>query len=401
MRRLRQDSPPKPYMYTVSGAKDAGIDRSRKASTVTRNKAARCQANQHPAQSTVCSKSATYRFKSELAVAGKDNEERADENGEDARDAHHYCKRVAVLLERQRNVHAVDRRDERRHGEKNRRRRQVLHHVVQVVVDQRRKSIERAVQDVRVDRRRLERLLVLDHSVLELVAVVFAHHELARRVRAGERNRVGLERRREVDERLLDRKELQEHLVRNRLVKLVLERKRALVDVVKIAKEQHAAMPEKAERKAVAVRRRADAADLVEKRRRDGRLRTADGDDRLADENNAERDRAIGNHLVVLDRVWNVDDENGRIVVVVETRTFVGVEGVGEEVARNAGVRQDALKLGRGWLDEVDPTGRGEIRSLPETSVLPAVDRHHVAPPSRLPVAKSYASCERNLTSFS
>ena len=46
-RRLRQDSPPKAYMYTPSGAKDAGIGRSRKASTVARNKAARCQANQH------------------------------------------------------------------------------------------------------------------------------------------------------------------------------------------------------------------------------------------------------------------------------------------------------------------------------------------------------------------
>jgi len=47
VRRLRQDSPPTAYMYTPSGAKDAGIGRSRKASTVTRNKAARCQANQH------------------------------------------------------------------------------------------------------------------------------------------------------------------------------------------------------------------------------------------------------------------------------------------------------------------------------------------------------------------
>ena len=51
-----------------------------------------------------------------------------------------------------------------------------------------------------------------------------------------------------------------------------------------------------------------------------------------------------------------------------DPRAFVGVEGVGEEVARNAGVRQDALKLGRCRLDEVDPTGRRKVRSLPETS---------------------------------
>ena len=50
VRRLRQDSPPTAYMYTPSGAKDAGIGRSRKASTVARNKAARCQANPHKAQ---------------------------------------------------------------------------------------------------------------------------------------------------------------------------------------------------------------------------------------------------------------------------------------------------------------------------------------------------------------
>ena len=42
-----ESEPPKAYMYTPSGAKDAGIGRSRKASTVARNKAARCQANQH------------------------------------------------------------------------------------------------------------------------------------------------------------------------------------------------------------------------------------------------------------------------------------------------------------------------------------------------------------------
>ena len=47
VRRLRQDSPPTAYMYTPSGAKDAGIGRSRKASTVAQNKAAHWKANQH------------------------------------------------------------------------------------------------------------------------------------------------------------------------------------------------------------------------------------------------------------------------------------------------------------------------------------------------------------------
>ena len=45
VRRLRQDSPPTAYMYTPSGVKDAGIGRSRKASTVARNKAAHGKAS--------------------------------------------------------------------------------------------------------------------------------------------------------------------------------------------------------------------------------------------------------------------------------------------------------------------------------------------------------------------
>ena len=49
VRRLRQDSLPTAYMYTPSGAKDAGIGRSRKASTVARNKAAHWKASQHTA----------------------------------------------------------------------------------------------------------------------------------------------------------------------------------------------------------------------------------------------------------------------------------------------------------------------------------------------------------------
>ena len=54
VRRLRQDSLPTAYMYTPSGAKDAGIGRSRKASTVARNKAAHWKASQHTANTHGC-----------------------------------------------------------------------------------------------------------------------------------------------------------------------------------------------------------------------------------------------------------------------------------------------------------------------------------------------------------
>jgi hypothetical protein len=47
VRRLRQDSPPTAYMYTPSGVKDAGIGRSRKASTVAPTVTAHWKANQH------------------------------------------------------------------------------------------------------------------------------------------------------------------------------------------------------------------------------------------------------------------------------------------------------------------------------------------------------------------
>ena len=74
--------------------------------------------------------------------------------------------------------------EEDRENQEDRDDRQVLHDVVQVVVDQRGERIERSVQDVRVDRRRLERLLVLDRRVVQHVAVVLGHVQLARMVEA-------------------------------------------------------------------------------------------------------------------------------------------------------------------------------------------------------------------------
>ena len=44
MRRVAQDCDPKAYMYMSSGRKDARIGHFSWASTVARNKAARCQA---------------------------------------------------------------------------------------------------------------------------------------------------------------------------------------------------------------------------------------------------------------------------------------------------------------------------------------------------------------------
>ncbi len=286
-----------------------------------------------------------------------------------------------MLSERKRDVHAVERRDQGRRRQQHGRRRQILHHVVQVVVDERGERVERAVQDVRVNGRRLERLLVLDHRVLELVAVVLRKRQLAGGVRAGERDRVGLQRRREINERLLDRQQFQEDFVRNGLVERLLQRDRALMDVVQVAKEQDAAVPQQTEREAILVARRAHAADLVEKRRRHGRVRAADGDDGPAEQNDAERDGAVRNHLVVLHLARHMDDEHRRIVVVVETRTFVGVEGVCQKVARDLRMGEDVLKLGRCRLDEIDPARRRELLRLLEPPVFPFVDRHHDAFP--------------------
>ena len=63
MRRLRQDSLPTAYMYTPSGAKDAGIGRSRKASTVAPTVTAHWKANRHKAVTTCQRKNSLARPK--------------------------------------------------------------------------------------------------------------------------------------------------------------------------------------------------------------------------------------------------------------------------------------------------------------------------------------------------
>ena len=148
-----------------------------------------------------------------------------------------------MALEREADVHAVDGRDERRHREKNRRRGQVLHHVVQVVVDERGERVEGAVQDVRVNGGRLQRLLVLDERVVEEVTVVLRQRQLPGCVRAGERDRVGLQARGEVYESLLYLKEPEYDLVRDGLVQLVFQRRRARVYVVYVAQEEPSRIP--------------------------------------------------------------------------------------------------------------------------------------------------------------
>ena len=236
-----------------------------------------------------------------------------------------------------------------------------------------------------MDRRRLQRLLVLDHRVLERVAVVLGERQLPRGVGAGEGDGVGLERGGEVDERLLDLEELEDRLVGDRLVQLVLERRGALVDVVDVAEEEDAGMPEEAEGEAVAVGRRADAADLVEKRRGDRGARAADGDYRPRAEDDAERDGAVGDRPAVVLGLGldhrHVDDEDDRVVLPVEARPLAGVERVGEEVARHRAEGEHRLELGGGRLDEVYPARGRELRGLTESSIVPSVDRHHACAP--------------------
>ena len=332
----------------------------------------------------------------ELALFREDEEDEADDaggDGGDGDDAPEDGERALARDERELDVHAVGRGDQCRNREEDRHHGEILHHVVQVVVDQRGERIERAVQDVRVDGRRLQGLLELDERVLELVAVVLGERKLARRVGAGEGDRVGLEGRREVDERLLDREKAQEDVVRDRFVQLLLPGVRALVDVVDVAQEEDAAVPQEAEGEAVLVARRTDAADLVEEGRGDRRAHAADGDDRLAEEDDAERDRAVGDDRIVLvDGTRHVDDEHRRVVVIVESRTFVRIERVGEEVARDLREGQHALELRRRRLDQVDPARLAEVGDLLEAAILPPVDRHHgQGPPFRRLTALSRA----------
>ncbi len=234
-----------------------------------------------------------------------------------------------------------------------------------------------------MDRRGLERLLEFDKRVLELVAVVLREGELPGRVRAGEGDRVRLQGRREVNERLLNREELQEDVVRNRLVEFLFERVRPQMDVVDVAEEQDARVPQEAERETVLVRRRTNPADLVEERRRHGRRDAADGDDRLSEKNDAQRDRAVGDDGIVRDGTRHMDEEQGGVVVVViETRTFIRIERVGQKVAPDVRIGKNPLQFRRRRFDEIDPARIAEIGRLLESAVHPLVNRQHGVPPS-------------------
>ena len=51
------------------------------------------------------------------------------------------------------------------------------------------------------------------------------------------------------------------------------------MNILQVAQEEYAAVPEKTERETVLIARRTDAADLIEKRGRNGRSRAADRND--------------------------------------------------------------------------------------------------------------------------
>lgn len=126
---------------------------------------------------------------------------------------------------------------------------------------------------------------------------------------------------------------------------------------VQVAEKEDGGMPEEAECEAELLLRRADASDLLQERCRHRRLGTADRDHGLAEQDDAERNRLVGERVVVedLDLVWDMDDEECCAVLAVEARAFVLVERVGEEVARDLRVRKDPLKFGGGRFGQVDP----------------------------------------------
>ena len=95
-------------------------------------------------------------------------------------------------------------------------------------------------------------------------------------------------------------------------------------------------------------------------------------------------------------------DQHGGIVIVIETRPFVGIERVGKEVARHVGVREHPFELGSRGFDEIDPAALGELWRFLEASVFPAVDGNHRCAAFLLGAKKVYQpSWLKNLTSFS
>ena len=151
-------------------------------------------------------------------------------------------------------------------------------------------------------------------------------------VEAVDEDVVRLQRRGEVDERLLIRKQLQQHFVRNGLVQGILKILDLRVHVTQVAEEEHRRVPEKTEHEAVPLAWRTHPTNLVEEGVRHRRRLRTDCDHALAKENNAQRQGFVGEHalvvLVTSHRQRHVHNDEVETILTLKTRTFLAVKRI-------------------------------------------------------------------------
>ena len=287
---------------------------------------------------------------------------------------------MGAIHERQLDVHPVDARHERRQHDDDRDGREVLHHVVEVVRDDRGERVERTAEDVAVDGRHLLRLGVFDRDILQHVVIGVGDFDKAGVLDASDEEVVRLEGGREIDKGLLDVHQAHEGFIRDRLVEILFHHVGPLADVAEVAEVEDGGMPEDLEGETKLRLRGTDAADLVEEGAGDGREPVADGQDVILGQHDPQRDGMERDQVLVRFVVRDVDDDLGAALVAFQTRAFVLVERVGDKLARCAGKFLDTVDLFARGVCKIDPASPRERIDFTKNSVFPMINRDHTAP---------------------
>ena len=213
-----------------------------------------------------------------------------------------------------------------------------------------------------MDRGHFVGLAVLDHDVVEEVAVVLVHAELAHRREAADHDFVGVERGREVDERLLEVQQVRQRAVLHRVVEFALDGVGLVADFAEVAQVEGGGAEEDVEDEAVADVGRADLAHLPELVGEGGPPR-ADRDDGVGGDDDAVRDRRVGRQALagLLDGDADDDEGGARVLVGFDTGPFVLVQGVGEELRNQVEGGLDLVHFRLRRFREVDPHARLEL----------------------------------------
>lgn len=279
-------------------------------------------------------------------------------NGSEDDGGHHGDEEgVMRVLERQRNVHAIDAGHERRKHEDDGDAGEELHDDADVVGDDRGKGVHHAAEDVAVDVGHLDGLLVVDDDVLQEVLVVLGHLEHAGSLEAFHDQFVGADGGCEVNETLLKVQQADEDLVVQRPLQFGLDACRPFVDRLQVAEVKESGPLEDVKNKSRSVGS-GEIADLsADESFEDSIFLGGDGDDAVGGYDDAQGESGKRDFGLGVEARGSHDDEHVGGVNV-EARRFVGIERIGQEIEGDIPLAAvSGSFLGRG-LDKVNPAVR-------------------------------------------